>query len=807
MKKLFLSILLVVCCTTLCVAQEWDPVPNEEAVVESGRARFTVLTPEIIRIQYSARKKFEDRASFAVVNRKLDVPAFTTEEADGYLYIRTEKVTLKYKVGSAISASLNDPQNLSVTFTMNGKEKLWYPGKDDALNLLGTSRTLDGDIGDTHRVELEKGLLSRDGWVVLDESPSAVRGDGSKSYVFDDECDGIPWFDKPVDTTALDWYFMAYGHDYKRALGDYVKLAGRQPLPPLYMFGYWYSKYQAYTATQFQQLAREMEKNDVPHDVMIFDMDWHKAGWTGWTWNNSLIPDPKGLISWMHNHNLKVALNLHPADGVDSDEDGYSAMQQATGLSGDVPWMIENKAFTSALFKNIIRKRESEGVDFWWIDWQQKKTVGEHAQERGYACPAGVEGLGETFWINHVFYNDMRLNRTDRRPVIFHRWGGMGSHRYPIGFSGDTYATYGTLAFEPYYTATASNVCFGYWGHDIGAHLLIGDSEKVDPEMYLRWLQYGVFSPLLRTHASSQGNNERRIWKFDNFDLMNKAVKLRYALVPYIYTCAREAYDTGVSICRPLYYEWPEDNRSYSNESEYMFGNDILVAPIAEATGADGKVDRKIWLPEGHWYDVCRGRLLSGDMEFTDSYTAEEIPYFIRQGSIIPCYPDIDHLKESVPTVVLKVVPGRDGTGVMYEDDGDSDSYQNGAFSTTTFAQQRTDDFVMLIISHRVGAFPGQLAERAYQVEFLSEGMPEKILIDGQETDSWTYDEAARSVVVNVPSISVDKGAQVMLIRQTDGIKQPEITDDGEKYNTAGLKVTDSYQGVIIRNKKKYLRK
>ena len=775
-----------------------NPLASDEAIITSGRARFTVLTPEMIRIQYSARKLFEDRATFAVVNRNLPVPPFTTEEVDGYLYIKTAKLTLKYKVGSIISASYASPDNLSITFDMNGRSTIWYPGKDDALNLLGTSRTLDGDIGDTHRVSLEKGILSRDGWSVIDESPLTTRGDGSRTFAFDGDCDGVTWYAKSIDSSATDWYFMAYGHEYKKALGDYVKIAGRQPMPPLYMFGYWYSKYQAYTSAQFMSLVRDMETNDVPHDVMIFDMDWHNPGWTGWTWNKNLISNPKYLISWMHQHNLKVSLNLHPADGVDSDEDGFAAIKADMGdlaTATNVPWSLENQTFYKSLFKNIIRVRESEGVDFWWLDWQQDLL-----------CPRET-GLGWTFWLNHVYYNDMRVNRPDRRPVIFHRWGGMGSHRYPIGFSGDTYSTYGTLAFEPYYTATASNVCFGYWGHDLGGHLLIGDGETVDSEMYLRWLQYGVFSPIFRTHGASQANNERRIWTFDNFDLMNKAVKLRYSLVPYIYTASREAYDTGVSICRPLYYEWPEDNRSYSNESEYMFGNDMLVAPIAKATDAGGKVNKKVWLPEGKWFDVCGNKLVDGNSEMENSYTMEQIPYFIRQGSVIPCNPDIDNLKSAVPQLLLKVIPGSDGKGVLYEDDGDSENYKNGAFSNTTFTQNYSKEVVNINIGARVGTYPGQIAERSYQVEFLASALPQSVMIDGVSTMDWTYDDTKHVLTVNIPTTSCDKELNVAVVYDATDIEQKLIIgSEVITYDVLGRQLPVTGKGINVVSGRKYIK-
>ena len=553
---------------------------------------------------------------------------------------------------------------------------MWYPDKDDSMNLKGTTRTLDGQIGDNKRAELENGLLSRAGWSIIDESPRTKRGDGSTSFAFDGDVDGMPWVAEPVDKDAIDWYFLGYGHQYKKALGDFTKVAGRQPMPPLYVLGYWYSKYQRYTSDEFMEIVNDVKRNQIPMDVMIFDMDWHTEGWTGWTWDRTAIPDPEGLIDWMHGNGLKVALNLHPADGVDNDEDYFQELRSDMGLDSTVnrvPWNLSDGKFYHNMFNRIIRARERQGVDFWWIDWQQNLTS------------KYMDGLGETFWCNHVFYNDMRLNRKDHRPLIFHRWGGLGSHRYPIGFSGDSFTTYGTLAWQPYFTATASNVGFGYWGHDLGGHQQYDGN---NPELYLRWMQYGVFTPIFRTHATNWEGIERRIWKYENFPLLLETVKLRYALMPYIYTACRQAYDTGVSLCRPLYYDWPEESNAYQFEDEYMFGDDILVAPVVTPTGENGKAQRRNWLPEGRWFDVCRNTVVEGNRIFTDSYTQEETPYFFRAGAVIVNNPPMLNLNTRPDRLILKVVPGGNGSATLYEDEGDTQGYQQGAFTNTRLVHE-----------------------------------------------------------------------------------------------------------------------
>ncbi len=758
-KCLLLSLLLVIGpFQSARAVSGYDPVANPEAVVASGRARFTVLTPRMIRIQYSSRELFEDRATFAVVNRNLPVPQFSTREENGFLYIETEYLTLKYKIGSNISPSLKSPNNLSITMALNGRDVIWYPGKEDALNLKGTKRTLDTASGDNQRPDLEDGIISRAGWALIDESPKTKRGDGSTTFAFDQQVEGIEWLARPIDNNAFDWYFMGYGHDYKEAIGDYIKIAGRQPLPPLFVLGYWYSKYQRYSQQDFINLVNEMRQNDIPLDVMIFDMDWHLDGWTGWTWNKSLIPNPPGLINWMHNQGIKVGLNLHPADGVANYEDHFREIAADMGMTGDrVPWMIEDSTFYRSFFKHIIREREKEGVDFWWLDWQQNLT--SHY----------TEGLGETFWCNHVFFNDMRNNRPDRRPFIFHRWGGLGSHRYPIGFSGDTYSTFGSLAFQPYFTATASNVCFGYWGHDLGGHLQIAPT---DPELMLRWLQFGVFSPIFRTHGASQEGNERRIWKLDNFPMLLDCVNLRYQLMPYIYTAARQAYDTGVSICRPLYYEWPEENEAYRQEGEYMFGDDILVSPVVTAANNSKKTFHKTWLPGGMWYDVTHNEMIQGGTTISHYYGLGDIPYFIKAGAIVVENPKMTNLKKSPDQLIVKVIPGEVGEASLYEDEGDTQAYAEGAFTTTTFRQMRSASELSLTIDPRQGTFDGMPSQRAYKVVFILEEQPLTVTIDGSETDDWSYDAEMQQVTVNVPATACDQQITVTLQRSASGISQ-----------------------------------
>lgn len=809
MKKKNLKLLASTACaaalalTSLPAEAKDNPKASPGAVVEAGNARFTVLTPEMIRIEYSDKGVFEDRATFTVINRELEVPQFRTNEDSEFLYITTDKLKLKYRKGSDPATIPASSSNLSISFDLNGQDVLWYVGKPDPLNLKGTCRTLDGSNGDNKRSELENGLISRSGWAVIEDSWTTARPDGSRSFALEaDETNGFDWWAEREDPHALDIYFLGYGHDYRKALGDFTKIAGRIPLPPAFVFGYWYSKYASYTSDDYRRIMADLSENDIPCDVMILDMDWHwngdqndsngRGGWTGWSWNTKLIPDPQALLDDIHAKDYNIGLNLHPADGISKSEspEYFAAMNAALegkyGNSENIPWILDKPDFAKSFFNTIIRDHEREGVDFWWIDWQQHLTS------------PYTNGLGETFWCNHVFYNDMVKNRPDRRPVIFHRWGGLGSHRYQIGFSGDALINFPTLAFQPYFTATASNVGYGYWGHDLGGHAWTDEKNANDPELVLRWIQFGVFTPIFRTHATKDSRIERQIWKFPNFPAMRDAVKLRYSLFPYIYTMARETYDTGISICRPLYYSYPEIEEAYRYEDEYMFGSDILVAPVTEA-GSNGKSLKEIWFPEGKWWSVSTGELIEGPCVKTLEFTMEQIPYFFRQGALIPFNPEsIGKVTEKSDNLIVRCVSGGNGTGKIYEDEGNNADYAS-KFATTEMAMFSTDNQDLITISPRQSNSETLAAvlptTRAYTVEICDTKRPESVTICGRraETSEYDYDETARKLAIRVPATSCLEEVNVAVSYARSALANAPVAESAVRYNKQTSSIEASF--------------
>lgn len=765
--KRFLALLTALACT-LSPAIADNPKADAKAVVTSGNARFTVLTPQLIRMEWSADGQFEDRATLTFVNRETPVPEFKVRESRSKLTITTPALTLTYLKNGKFS-----DKNLKAVFTLNGREVVWTPGMENPQNLLGTTRTLDGADGSKLKEPMEQGILSRAGWSLIDDSQRHVlTPDGSEWE---------EWVEARPEGDRQDLYLFAYGHDYKQALADYALVAGRAPMPPKYTLGYWWSRYWQYSDNEFVDLVNKLKSMDVPIDVLIVDMDWHETwglrksnspkdeygqriGWTGYTWQKELFPSPANFLKWTENEELKVALNLHPASGIQPYEAVYDDFTKEYGWSEkgkSVPFKIDERKWAEAYFKTVLEPMERDGVDFWWLDWQQWK-------ESKY-----TPGLSNTFWLNHTFFNHAERQNPGLRPFIYHRWGGLGSHRYPLAFSGDTYATWPMLAYLPYFTATASNVNYGWWGHDIGGHMFHKTQKATDPELYTRWLQYGVFTPIFKTHSTKDPRIERCIWCFpDHMFLMRDAIRLRYTLAPYIYNAARENYDTGVGMCRPMYYDYPESDKAYETSEQFMFGNDILATTITQPVDSiTGLAPRTIWFPEGAWFDCATGSMYEGGRTEELHYTLAENPHYAKAGSIIPMNPaTVKNLQQPCDTLVLTFIPGGDGQLRYYEDDGMSQQYKTN-YAVTTVSKKQEGNTVRVRISPREGSFAGASDSRSYELRFPAVFPPKSVKVNGKElaysrfpkAGEWTYDGYTLAPVIYTGTTACDAPVEIEL--------------------------------------------
>lgn len=704
---------------------------EDAAIIQGEKYRFTVLTEEMIRLEYCEDGKFEDRATQCVIDRKFKVPEYQVIENEESLEIITDKIHLVYNKQKFTDYGLS----VQVRGNISVYHSIWHFG-EEATDLRGTARTLDEADG---AIELEHGIISRFGYGILDDSRSLVITE-----------DG--WVE-PRKEDCIDIYFLGYGHEYEHCLKDYYHLTGKTPLLPRYALGNWWSRLYRYNDQEYKALMTRFEKEEIPFSVSVIDMDWHLvdidpkygSGWTGYTWNKELFPDPKEFMTWLHDHGLKVTLNVHPAGGVQAHEEKYKEMAEAMGRDWEkeepVNFDVTDQKFLKAYFEYLHHPNEEEGVDFWWLDWQQGGL-------------SKIPGLDPLWMLNHYHYLDS--GRRGKRRLTFSRYAGMGSHRYPVGFSGDTIISWESLAFQPYFTANASNVGYGWWSHDIGGHM----KGYRDEELSTRWIQFGVFSPIMRLHSSNSAFTGKEPWNYNavSENIMKRYLKLRHEMIPYLYTMNYHASHDGQPLIRPMYYLEPEQPEAYEVPNEYYFGTELVVCPITEPTDkAAGTACVKAWIPEGKWYDIFSGLKYDGGRMLELYRSLEDIPVLAKEGAIIPLT-DLTEYTNSVENpkeLAVKIVPGKKNAFILMEDTGDTCEDKEENWAQTKLEWINENEFIIHPENGNLDVIPKR---RTWKMEFygIADVDNLEVTVGGKAIETERiYDEKRHICQVNIPETEV----------------------------------------------------
>lgn len=727
-----------------------DSKASEKQMCIINGVRITYLTSRLIRVESGA---FTDSASYTVWFRNFDAGNMQVSAQGKRIVVETDDCIFTIKNQKPYNVYFKDAKNT---------EKF-----SNQKNLKGTRRTLDGTFG---KVSLDDGFVTENGAFLLDDS-STMLIDEKGNFV-------------PRENNSKDYYAFAYGKNYRETIKAFYKISSPTPLVPRYALGVWWSRYHAYTQKEYLDLMARFRTEGIPITVATVDMDWHwvkdidkkfgtkYGGWTGYSWNTDLFPDYRAFLHKLKEDNLHITLNLHPADGVHSYEDMYEDMAKALGIDPKTKQKIEFKCgddtFWNAYFDILHKPYEKDGVDFWWIDWQQGKK-------------SDVNGLDPLNALNHYHYLDNAEN--GRIPMILSRYAGFGSHRYPLGFSGDTAINWKVLDFQPYFTANAANVAYTWWSHDIGGHHM----GFRDDDLYIRWIQFGVFSPIMRLHSTAIELLGKEPWKYraEVYKSAKEWLNLRHQLIPYIFTMDYRNHEEGIALCEPMYYSYPNNDNAYNVPNQYMFGSELMVCPITRPQHKElnmGSV--RSWIPKGRWTDIFTNQIYEGEKCVTLFRDLDTIPVLAKEGAIIPMSADKGNRTDNPENIEIWAFSGN-GSFTLVEDNSKTDYYEHKA--ETTFEMTYLNNEITFTINSVQGDLSVIPEKRNYKVIVKDVLVDEKPLVfvfdnaDVNATHSKTFDNAVRLTNENPKDIVIN----IMSRWQTSTLKKAKSYKPFENLSSA----------------------
>jgi alpha-glucosidase len=563
-------------------------------------------------------------------------------------------------------------------------------------------------------------------------------------------------------------YYVLFGPGLPRLLRTYLELTGFPPLPPRWVLGLLQSRYGYKSRSELEAIAKTFRAKHLPCDALILDVFWFREmgdlAFDPLNW-----PDPKEMIARLKQQGFRIMLieepylTLKSRNYMEAQTNGFLARHfDGSPYSFDF-WPGESalidfsnpaaRSWWTAKHRSLIEM----GVDGWWTDLNEPaKHFPDMAHHGGSA--AAVHNSTALF-TQQAVHDAHQQYAPGKRVFILSRSGFAGSQRYGAAlWSGDVDMTFEALRKQ---VAVALNVGLAgipLWGSDIGG---FGFDGRCTAELYARWFQFGAFCPLFRPHGDQR--ELREPWQFgrDVEEICRRYLRLRYRLLPYIYNALHAACTTGIPILRPLLMEFPDDANLYNLSDQYLFGPEMLVAPILD----EGATERNVYLPDGLWIDFWTDDLLRGPCTITVQAPLDKIPLFVRQGAIIPMGPDLQHSSEHpLDPLTLAIYPGDDRSLTLYEDDGETTAYQNGEYAMTNFTVTHEGGQVACRLQETEGRFAGCRAARTIVLNFhhrptVSSVTSNNDLVPAiaslqafeRTQGGWWHDQSAKSLSIKLP--------------------------------------------------------
>ena len=694
--------------------------PNLSALVSpddvcfTGRNyRITILSERLIRLEYSKDGVFNNHETAIVKNRDFDKPEFIKNEDERIINIETRYFSLTYYKNAPFSSR-------SLFASSTNKKLSWYYGQKEVRNLNSTTMSLDNM---TKLPSLEKGLFS------IDDS-NGLRFDQDRNPIVSKNQFGY-----------IDLYLFIYGKDFGLCINDYFTLTGRPPMIPRYALGNWWSKEVSYSENDVLAKIDKFKLHNIPLSIFMLDNGWAKKdakypNINGFSFNKELYPNPVEFIKKVHEKGVKLGLKINPKEGFYPFEDNFSvaAKYLPVNKKGYIDFDPYNMKCLDVFFKIFAHPIEDMGIDLLWNDYFDSDK-------------------NKQYLVNYYTYLD--LTRYNKRNIVLTRNSTYSGHLFNVLYSGRNVINWDTLKMLPFFNLNSANIGISWWSHDVAGS--IGGIE--DSDFYLRSLQFGVFSPILRFNTTKGNYYKREPWMWDvvTNSIASDYLRLRHRLIPYIYSEAYKYHKKGNLLIQPFYYHNMAfyDDENYVNQ--YYFGDSFMISPIIKPLDeVFNRTIQRIFIPEGVWYDFKTGKRFSGNHKYISFYTIDDYPIFVKQGSIIPMAGEKSFMSCDNPKdLEIHVFPGESNTYQLYEDDGETNEYLNGKYNITEIDYNyRKSNYTVVIrpIEGNIGVIPTQ---RDYKIVFRNTKKADNVVVydNDKKIENFEIETTETSFIVNIKNI------------------------------------------------------
>jgi alpha-D-xyloside xylohydrolase len=708
----------------------------------TGTLKVQVCSDSVIRVLYSATASFPKRADYVVTRASWPAARWTMQSADDAITLTTSllKVTVTKKDGAIAYAEVHGenlvqeasrsltPEKVNGEDTYRAESMVSVYGSHEGLYGLGQHQAGVWNYrGDSVDISQENSNISVP--LMLSSKGYGIFWNNTSRSRFNNRFANILYISSEV-ADVVDYYFL-YGPDFDKIIASYRDLTGQAPMFGKWAYGFWQCKNRYKSQDEIRGVARKYRDLHIPVDNIVQDWFW---------WNrkgefvfNKNYPDPKGMVDQLHSENFHLMISIWPFFEPGSTNYDY---MQSKGWFVDKFKYAKPPYHTNAMavydatspearkyyWDEVNKGLFSIGLDAWWMDTTEPETEGQEDNillNHKLAAGSGNRYVNAFPLLDtQAVYQGQRSASDKKRVFILSRSAFAGSQRNGVtAWSGDINSDW--LSYRRQVPAGLNFALSGipYWTTDIGGFVFGDTTDPAFRELFVRWFQFGTFNPILRVHGTRHPD-ENELWSYgpDAQTILVNFDRLRYRMLPYIYSLAWKTTSEAYTTMRPLVMDFRNDARAQNVGDQFMFGPAFLVNPVTEPAAAS----RQLYLPAAKWYDFWTGSVIEGGRTIGGIAPLDRLPLYVRAGSILPLGPEEEWSTEkAADPIELRIYPGANGDFTLYEDENDNYDYEKGVYATIPL---HWDDAARtLTIGDRKGQFPGMLESRTFRVVFVSE--------------------------------------------------------------------------------------